>query len=74
MQPNILKTNHMTTNAKYTIYQYDLNNNFIQEHLTIRVAARAVGNENLRNGIRACCENKQQTSGGFKWQYGKKIL
>lgn len=72
MQPNISKINHMTTNAKYTIYQYDLNNNFIQEHLTIRAAARAIGNENLRNGIKACCENKQKTSGGFKWQYGKK--
>ena len=69
--PQILQHTHITNKAKYTILQYDLNDEFIQEHLTIRGAARALGNENLRNGIRACCENKQKTSGGFKWKYGR---
>jgi len=71
-EPKILKNTHATANAKYTILQYDLEDNFIKEHLTMRAAARSIGNENLRQGISLCCKNRQKTCGGFKWKYGRK--
>ena len=52
------------------VLQFDLQNNFIKRWSSIKEAQTTL---NLSIGtIGRCCKNKQQTAGGFKWEYEKK--
>lgn len=49
------------------VKQYDLNSNFIKEHLGVMIASRETGiNE---SGIRRVCYKKAKSAGGFRWEY-----
>lgn len=52
------------SNMKIVI-QYDLNENFIKEWVSIKEAEICLKISN----ISACCRGKQNTSGGFVWKY-----
>ena len=58
--------------AKYTVLQYDLNDNFIKEFQSEREAAREVGIS--PSNISMCCYGKQKTAGGYKWGFKKEAL
>lgn len=49
------------------IIQFDLLNNIIREWDSMSKAARYIGKDS--SGIKHCCDNKQNTCGGFKWKY-----
>jgi hypothetical protein len=55
-------------NAK-TIYQYDLQENFIKEWISVQLISKEL--KILEKSIRNCCNNKYgyKTAGGFKWKY-----
>ncbi len=50
------------------VLQYDLNMNFISEHVSAQKAANSVG---LKEGssVTSCCKGRSKTSGGFIWKY-----
>lgn len=48
------------------IVQLDINNNFITEYRSAKMAEEITGI--YRSSIRKCCSGKQKTAGGFKWQ------
>ena len=51
------------------VYQYDIDNNFIQEFISSSEAGRIL---NIKNSsISSCCRNKRKTAGNFKWYYEK---
>ena len=50
-----------------TIYQYNLEGNFIKEYPSVSEAIRQT---NIKT-IFSCVLNKTKTSGGFKWSYNK---
>lgn len=51
------------------IYQYDLNDNFIREWLSIQLVSKEL--KIVEKSIRNCCNNKYgyKSAGGFKWKY-----
>ncbi|MFW5872282.1 MAG: GIY-YIG nuclease family protein [bacterium] len=51
------------------VVQLDKNENFIAYHKTMTQAAK--GNGAYKSGICLCCKRKQNTCGGFKWQYAE---
>lgn len=56
-------------NAKHrvkAVFQYDLNDNFIQEFASVRLAQRHFG---VKVNITDCCNGKAKTAKGFKWKY-----
>ena len=60
---------------KKTIYQYDLNGNFITEYPSAMDAALSISfsnKENIRSTINSCCNNKCKSAYGFQWSYIKK--
>lgn len=44
--------------------QYDLEDNFIKEWSSLKEAKI-----NFKGDIGACCREKQNTAGGFKWKF-----
>ena len=52
-----------------TIYQYDLQGNFIKEWVSVQKISKQLGL--LEKSIRCCCNHKYgyKTCGGFKWEY-----
>ena len=55
-----------------TVIQFDLDGNMLNVWNALMDAEREVG---ARNGhISNCCRGKQQTSGGYKWQYQDEYL
>lgn len=46
------------------VIQYDLDMNLIKEWFSVKEA-----NCNIKGDIRACCNGKQKTAGGFIWKY-----
>ena len=54
------------------IYQYDLEDNFIQEFPNSYQASKELATNGIKinsGDMRACCEGRQKTAGGFKWKY-----
>lgn len=51
------------------VYQYDINNNFIQEFISSSEAGRILNINN--SSISSCCNKKRKTAGNFKWYYEK---
>lgn len=56
------------TNHGKKVYQYDTSGEFIREWKSAAEATKFVKNT-TRQTISQCCNNKQKTSGGFKWSY-----
>ena len=50
-----------------SVYQLDLQDNIINEFISIREASRQTGI--ARGGIQLTCKNIYKHSGGFKWRY-----
>jgi group I intron endonuclease len=65
----------MTTHPGYVgqvgveVIQYDLNGVFIEEFISISVAAKKIGVN--KSGIIRCCKGKQNKCGNFIWKYKK---
>lgn len=53
--------------SKKSVIQYDLNNNFIQEFISIREAERITGVNS--SSISRVCNNERKTTGKFIWKY-----
>ena len=56
-----------TNNAAKPVNQYHLDGRFIQRHDNRQVAAIATSGSN--DGIKACCNQDNQSSGGFIWRW-----
>ena len=52
-----------------TVYQYTIDNKYIQSFPSIRQAAIALGNVNLANNISLVLRGKRLTASGYKWKY-----
>ena len=50
------------------VSQYDLSGIKIKAYVTAREAERETGVDHTT--IARCCKHKQQTAGGYKWEYG----
>jgi hypothetical protein len=64
---NALKGRKVTWTGD-SIYQYDLEGNFIKEWPSIRQAGLELANTN-GEPIRKCCKKQQKTAYGFIWEY-----
>ena len=58
---------HRIAMSKKSVIQYDLNNNFIQEFISIREAERITGVNS--SSISRVCNNERKTTGKFIWKY-----
>jgi group I intron endonuclease len=54
---------------KKAVLQYDLNNNFIAEHESVRAANRALGKSQRCTAINQMVAGDLKTAFGFKWRY-----
>ena len=62
---------------KKTVYQFDLNGNFIRSYKSAREAAMIVSpnnQDNIRNSIKNCCLGTSYSSCGFFWSYYKEFI
>ena len=62
---------------KKTVYQFDLNGNFIRSYKSARDAAMAVSLDNqdtIRASIKNCCLGTSYSSCGFFWSYYKEFI
>lgn len=62
---------------KKTVYQFDLNGNFIRSYKSARDAAIAVSPNNqdtIRASIKNCCLGTSYSSCGFFWSYYKEFI
>lgn len=62
---------------KKTVYQFDLNGNFIRSYKSARDAAIAVSPDNqdtIRASIKNCCLGTSYSSRGFFWSYYKEFI
>lgn len=62
---------------KKTVYQFDLNGNFIRSYKSARDAAMAVSPDNqdtIRASIKNCCLGTSYSSCGFFWSYYKEFI
>ena len=62
---------------KKTVYQFDLNGNFIRSYKSARDAAMAVSPDNqdtIRASIKNCCLGTSYSSYGFFWSYYKEFI
>lgn len=62
---------------KKTVYQFDLNGNFIKSYKSARDAAMAVSPDNqdtIRASIKNCCLGTSYSSCGFFWSYYKEFI
>ena len=53
-----------TSKPSIPVLQYDLKGNFIMEWVSIKEAKAQYDGD-----IRSCCQGKQKTAGGYKWEY-----
>jgi len=62
---------NLCTCHKYTrsIIQYDLDNNFIKEHISIREAYIFLGENMKSTNINLALLGRQNTAYGYKWEY-----
>ena len=62
---------------KKTVYQFDLNGNFIRSYKSAREAALTISPNNqdvIRNSIKNCCLGTSYSSCGFFWSYYKEFI
>ena len=62
---------------KKTVYQFDLNGNFIRSYKSARDAAMAISPDNqdtIRASIKNCCLGTSYSSCGFFWSYYKEFI
>lgn len=62
---------------KKTVYQFDLNGNFIRSYKSARDAAMTVApnnQDNIRASIKNCCLGTSYSSCGFFWSYYKEFI
>lgn len=62
---------------KKTVYQFDLNGNFIRSYQSARDAAIAISPDNqdtIRASIKNCCLGTSYSSCGFFWSYYKEFI
>lgn len=60
----------LNSNKKdYSVIQYDVNNNFIKQWESGKIAAEVL--KLNKNHLYNCCNNKQKTCGGFIWKFAK---
>lgn len=62
---------------KKTVYQFDLNGNFIRSYKSARDAAMTVSPDNqdtIRASIKNCCLGTSYSSCGFFWSYYKEFI
>ena len=62
---------------KKTVYQFDLNGNFIRSYKSVRDAAMTVSPDNqdtIRASIKNCCLGTSYSSCGFFWSYYKEFI
>lgn len=52
------------------VYQYDMDNVFVQSFASSRDAAQSI-NKNSGTNIRKCANGKSKSAHGFKWSYTK---
>jgi hypothetical protein len=60
-----------------TVLQYDLKGNFIKEYKNSYQVEKEFKKNNIRinsTDIRACCDGKQKTAKGYKWEYGELLV
>ena len=60
--------NTKSSNEKKPVLQFDKQGNFITEYDSVSSAVCAVGLKNVRS-VSRCCDNKQQTAGGYYWRW-----
>lgn len=56
-----------TDNRRKEVYQYDLDGNFLEKHLSASEASRQTGIS--KTCITRCCREERENSGGFQWKY-----
>ena len=55
---------------KKVVAQYDLSGELIKEFSSLRSACKNVyNNENFKEGVKACCEEKTLNYRGYIWKY-----
>lgn len=62
---------------KKSVYQFDLNGNYLRSYKSARDAALQVSPNNIENtriAIRACCNGASYSSNGFYWSYVKEFI
>lgn len=64
-----IRKKNQIEDSKKPVYQYDLNNNFIQEFESAAAAGRALGKERGGSHISACATGKAKTAYGYIWKY-----
>ena len=60
-----------------TVLQYDLEGNFIREYPNSYCVEKEYAQQGIRinsTDVRACCNGKQKTCGGYRWQYGTTLV
>ena len=60
-----------------TVLQYDLEGTFIHEYPNSYQAEKEYAKQGIRihsTDIRACCNGKQKTCGGYRWAYGTSLI
>lgn len=62
------KQRYIEQNKNVPVIQYDLLGNYIQDYVTVRDAAKAVGLSNA-HGIVEVCKNNQNKAGGYYWRF-----
>jgi len=65
----VLREEDLKNNKPKSVYQYDLNGNFIKEWTSVKAANKAFSINS--SAIRYCCEKKvgHTQAAGFKWSY-----
>ena len=63
LKMSLLKIGKPSNRCK-PVLQYDLNNNFIKEWISVTEA-----NKYHKGDIRACCRGKQKIACGYKWKF-----
>jgi len=59
--------NGINNKLSKSVVQMTLDGKFIVEHYSIAQAVRVT--RAVRGNIRACCQGKRKTAGGFKWEF-----
>lgn len=66
----IARQRYIEQEKNVAVIQYDLLGNYIQDYITLRDAAKAVGLSQV-HGIVDVCNNKRNKAGGFYWRFRK---
>lgn len=67
IQPDLTLKGTHKSNSQKCIFQYDLENNILNEYQSAQEAGRCLGKSG--NSIADCASGRQKTAYGFKWKY-----